>query len=394
MAAGRAIWPGCRVRISSRFATPTSAARPGAFKKYPKVKQFHDYRKMFDKLHGRIDAVTVSTPDHQHAPASMMAMKLGKHVYCEKPLTRTVHEARLMAKTAAERKVATQMGTQYNSSEGYRRAVEAIQSGAIGPVTEVHCWTDRAEGWWPQGIGRPADTPPVPDGLDWDVWLGPSPDRPYNPAYVPRNWRGWRDFGTGAMGDMACHICNVVFWALKLGSPVAAEAVYAKDDAHTIDETFPKWCIITYEYPARGELPPVKFVWYDGKKKPSAEVTGGIELGSNGSLFIGSKGKALVSCGGGPQLFPKERFAGYKQPDPWLPRRPEIHLDWIHACKTGEQAGCHFGYSGPMTESLLVGNIALWLGRKIQWDARNMKVPGCPEADAMINPPYRQGWAL
>jgi len=366
----------------------------GAFKKYPKVKRFDDYRKMLDEIHRQIDAVVVSTPDHHHAPASMMAMKLGKHVYCEKPLTRTVHEARTMAQTAAKQKVATQMGTQYNSSEGYRRAVETIQSGAIGPVREVHCWTDRAEGWWPQGIGRPADTPPVPEGLNWDVWLGPSPNRPYNPAYVPRNWRGWCDFGTGAMGDMACHICNVVFWALKLGSPASAEAVFSPDDADTLNETFPKWCIITYEFPAREDMPPVKFVWYDGKKKPPAEVSGGIDLGSNGSLFVGKKGKALVSCGGGPALFPKKEFADYKPPEPWLPRRPEIHKDWIHACKTGELAGCHFGYSGPMTEALLVGNVALLAGRKIQWDAANMKATNCPEAEQFVKPPYRTGWTL
>ena len=365
----------------------------GAFDNFPKAKKFSDYRKMLDQMHAQIDAVVVSTPDHVHAPASMAAMKLGKHVYCEKPLTHSVYEAKMMAETAAKQKVATQMGTQYNSSEGYRVAVEVLRSGAIGPIREVHSWTDRPSGWWPQGVGRPQETPAVPDGLDWDAWLGPAPQRPYNPAYLPFKWRGWLDFGTGAMGDMACHICNVVFWALKLGAPTSAEAVHSEETPEAIAETYPNWCIITYQFPAREDMPPVKLVWYDGKKRPPVEVSEGIDLGDNGSLFVGEKGKALVPCGGGPTLFPREKFADYKPPEPWLPRRPEIHQDWIQACKTGELAGCHFGYSGPFTGALLVGNIALQLGRKIDWEDASLKAKGCPEADPLVRREYRQGWS-
>ena len=366
----------------------------GAFRTFPKAKKYNDYRKMLDQMHNQIDAVVVSTPDHVHAPASMMAMKLGKHVYCEKPLVHSVYEARMVAETAAKQKVATQMGTQAHCSEGYRRSVEAIQSGAIGPVREVHCFTDRPAGWWPQGIARPKETPPVPPHLDWDLWLGPAPHRPYHPCYVPHDWRGWWDFGTGAMGDMACHICNVVFWALKLAAPTTAEAKFPQDEVDTLSETYPTWCIITYEFPARGEMPPVKLVWYDGKKKPPAEVAEGIDLGSNGSFFIGDQGKAIVPIGGAPQLFPKEKFADYEPPEPWLPRRSEIHEDWIKACKTGEPAGCHFGYSAPMTGALLVGNVALRLRRKIEYDAATLTVKDCPEADRHIKREYRPGWQL
>ena len=369
-------------------ASPAAAA----FNQFPGAQKFSDFRQMFDRMHGQIDAVVVSTPDHTHAPASMMAMKLGKHVYCEKPLARSVHEARAMAKTATEQKVATQMGTQYNSSEGYRRSVEAIQSGAIGPVREVHCWTDRPAGWWPQGIARPTDTPPVPEGLDWDAWLGPAPERPYNAAYLPFKWRGWVDFGTGAMGDMDSHICNVVFWALKLDRPITAEAEYPQEDRDSIMETWPTQCRIVYEFAAREEMPPVKLFWYDAKQKPPAEVSEGIALDSNGSLFIGEKGKAVVGIGAEPVLYPRESFADYKFPEPWLERRPEIHEDWIRGCKTGQTPGCHFGYSGPMTEALLVGNVALLLGRKVEYDSATGQCKGLPEANKFLHPEYRAGW--
>ncbi len=373
--------------------------RAGAtFEQYPRAKKYSDYRKMLDEMENQIDAVVVSTPDHHHALPSVTAMRMGKHCYCEKPLAHSVYEARLMTETAAKAKVATQMGTQANSSEGYRRAVEAIQSGVIGEVHEVHCWTDRP-GWpdgpqrWQQGLDRPTERPPVPPELKWDLWLGPAPQRPYHPCYLPFTWRGWWDFGTGPLGDMGCHICNVVFWALKLGAPVSAETRFSADDAGRLGESFPKWSIVTLEFPARENMPPVKFTWYDAKNKPPAEVTEGIPLGTHGSLFVGSKGKALVPIGQPPRLFPKAKFADFQPPEPWLPRRPEIHQDWIEACKTGKQAGCHFGYAGPMTEALLVGNVALRAGRKIGWDAAKLKVTDCPQAQQFVRPSFREGWA-
>ncbi len=366
----------------------------GAFNQHPKAKKFRDFRKMLDAIHKEIDAVVVATPDHVHAPASMAAMKLGKHVYCEKPLTHSVYEARMMTETAARQKVATQMGTQHHCTEGYRRSVEFIQAGAIGDVREVHCWTDRPAGWWPQGVPRPKDTPPVPAGLDWDLWLGPAPERPYHPAYAPFKWRGWWDFGTGAMGDMAIHICNVAFWALKLGAPSAVEVEHSEETPEAFAETYPKWTVLTYYFPARDKLPPVKLVWYDAKRMPPAEVSEGINLGDNGTLFVGSEGKMLAPIGTSPMLWPKEKFADYKRPEKTLPRLHDIHKVWVESCKTGQPAGCHFGYAGPMTEALLVGNLALRVSKRIEWDPVQMKVTNVPEANQYVRREYRKGWEL
>ena len=244
----------------------------GGFNGHPKAKKYHDFRKMFDEMQKEIDAVVVSTPDHQHTIASVTAMKLGKHVYCEKPLTHDVYEARLMRETAAKMKVATQMGNQGMGSTGLRRTAEQIQGGVIGAVKEVHVWTNRPI--WPQGIDRPKDTPPVPKTLDWDLWLGTAPERPYSPAYVPFKWRGWWDFGTGALGDMACHTMNLAFLALKLGSPTSVEAESSKFNA----ETYQTWAKVRYEFPARGDMPPVTLTWYEGRR-----------LSSPGGLVQGTK---------------------------------------------------------------------------------------------------------
>src|ERR1051326_4082581 len=230
----------------------------GSFKKYPQAKRFKDYRVMLEKEGKNIDAVTVSTPDHMHAPAALTAMKLGKHVYCQKPLTHTVHEARQMAETARQHKVATQMGNQGHCNPDTRRLVELIQAGVLGKVGAVHVWTDRPANWWPQGIGRPSGSPPVPATLDWDLWLGVAPFRPYNPAYVPFKWRGFWDFGTGALGDMACHCMDLAFFALKLGAPASVEA----QSSGVNSETAPNWSIISYEFPARAGRPATKLTWY------------------------------------------------------------------------------------------------------------------------------------
>ncbi|MDH7570176.1 MAG: Gfo/Idh/MocA family oxidoreductase, partial [Armatimonadota bacterium] len=288
------------------------ARAANAFKEYPNARKYKDFRKMLEE--GKdIDAVTISTPDHIHAPAALMAMKLGKHVYCQKPLTHTIYEARVLREAAAYYKVATQMGNQGHSNSGARRAVEVVRSGAIGAVREVHCWTDRPI--WPQGLERPTETVPVPDTLDWDLWLGPAPVRPYNPCYVPFKWRGWWDFGCGALGDMACHVMDMAFWSLNLENPLSVEA----QSSGVNDETAPKWSIITYEFGPRGDLPPCKLIWYDGGKKPPRELFELPEdapIESNGTLMIGDKGKLYSpdAYGASFRLWPAKDFEGYQPP--------------------------------------------------------------------------------
>ncbi len=365
----------------------------GAAQKFPKAAKYFDFRQMLDKEEKNIDAVVVSTPDHTHAVASVMAMKMGKHCYTQKPLAHSVHEARAMMETAAKYKVVTQMGTQAHADHNLIRLVELVSSGAIGPVREVHCWTDRPTGWWPQGIARPTDTPPVPPTLHWDLWLGPAPARPYHPAYHPFKWRGWWDFGTGSLGDMGCHIMDAAFWSLKLKYPTSVSA----EGEPLMPETGPNWCIMHYEFPARGDLPPVKLHWYDGGKHPSREVLEGIELakGSNGSVFIGDKGKIIAEHQGEPQLFPKDQFKDFQAPAPFI-KRPEggHYRQWIDACLKGGATGSNFAYAAPMTETLLLGNVAFRLGKKLEYDWRRMRCTNAPEAEPYLHPKYRSGWTL
>ena len=358
------------------------------FKRFPNARKYFDFREMLEKENKNIDAVVVSTPDHTHAVATVMALKMGKHVYCQKPLTRTVSEARIVTETARKYKVATQMGNQGHPS--YARLVELIQSNVIGPVTEVHVWTDRPI--WPQGLTRPKETPPVPPTLHWDLWLGPAHERPYHPAYHPFAWRGWWDFGTGALGDMACHLMDGAFWALKLKYPTTVEA----EGEPLLPESGPLWMIVRYEFPRRGDMPPVKLTWYDGGKMPSEDLLEGLKLhkGSNGSLFIGEKGKILVEHGAPPKLLPESKFADAKLPEPYLPRVDDHYQEWIRACKTGSPTGSNFDYAGPMTEAILLGNVAFRVGQKITYDPKRMKAVNCPEADRYINHDYRKGWKL
>ncbi len=360
-----------------------------AFKKYPHAKRYQDFRKMLEQEKS-LDAVVVTTPDHIHATAAVMAMKLGKHVYCEKPLTHSIHEARVMRETAAKFKVATQMGNQGHSYESTRQVVELVQAGVLGPVREVHVWTDRPI--WPQGMGRPSETPPPPATLDWDLWLGPAPARPYHPSYLPFNWRGWWDFGTGALGDMACHNWDAAFWALQLGAPSEIEPESSGVNA----ETAPKWSILRYQFPARGDLPPVKLTWYDGGKLPSRDLAQGLELPKNGTLMIGEKGTLFMRDWNANNflLLPQEKFAGLKAPAATLPRSPGHYQEWIAACKGGPPALSNFDYAAVLTEAVLLGNVALRVGRKIEWDAKRMKAKHCPEADQFIHPLYRRGWKL
>jgi len=367
-----------------------------AFKEFPGAKAWTDYRKMLDDQKN-IDAVIVATPDNTHAVIAMDAMKRGKHVYVQKPLTRTVYEARMLTEAARAYKVATQMGNQGHSGDGVRTICEWIWDGAIGEVREVHAWTNRPV--WPQGIDRPTDTPPAPATLNWDLWVGPSPMRPYHPAYLPFKWRGWWDFGGGALADMACHVIDPVFWALKLKYPTSVIA----DAPQVNHETFPKESTVTYEFPEREGMPAVTLYWYDGGRKPprpaALEEGRRLEQASSNVLFIGSKG--VLRCGeygDSPRLIPESRMQEYKRPEPSLPRINMSHeQDWVRACKGGVAACSNFDYSGPLTETVVMGNLALRpevLGKKLLWDGANMKVTNNDKANEYVNLPYREGWSL
>lgn len=362
-----------------------------AYAKYPKAAQYTDFRKMLEERKD-IDAVGISTPDHNHAVIAVMAMKMGKHVYCQKPLAHSPQEARVMTEVARQQKVVTQMGNQGHASSNSFRAVELIQSGAIGPVHEVHVMTDRPKGWWPQGVDRPAEAQPVPPGLDWDLWLGPAAERPFNKAYLPFVWRGWWDFGTGALGDMACHLMDVAFWSLKLSYPTAVET---EGDILKPDSA-PTWMICHYDFPARGDMPPVRMTWYDSGKRPPADVLEGQDLKPdfNGSIFVGGKGKLLVPHQSNPVLLPEAKFKDYKAPEPYLKRSPGHYLEWIEACKNNGPTGTSFDYSGPFTEAMLLGNVAFRVGQKIEYDAANLRATNCPAAEQYIKYHFRKGWTL
>ena len=363
-----------------------------AFAKWPDAKQYKDFRVMLEKEKG-IDAVVVATPDHFHAVAAMGAIQLGKGVYVEKPMAHSIGEVRKLMEAARKYKVPTQMGNQGHSFYGCRLTKTWIEDGAIGDVTEVHCWTNRPT--WPQGIERPTDTPPVPDTLDWNIWLGPAPERPYNPVYCPHNWRGWYDFGCGALGDMGCHILDSPFWALNLGSPTRVSA----ETSGIMKESFPKWSLIKYEFPQRGKMPPVTLHWHDGGKMPERppELEEGLRMGDSdgGCLFVGSKGKLMCGTyGNGSRLIPESKMQAYKQPEVPYPRSPGQHEEWIAACKGGQPAGANFDYAGPLTEVVSLGNIALRCGQPIEWDPVEMKVKNAPDADQYVSPKYREGWTL
>ncbi|MEX0724881.1 MAG: Gfo/Idh/MocA family oxidoreductase [Planctomycetaceae bacterium] len=358
---------------------------------FPKAEKFNDYAEMLDKLGDKIDAVTVTTADHSHARASIMAMKLGKHCFCQKPLTWSVYEARAMRSIAAEMKVATQMGNQGTADNGFRESVEIIQSGAIGPVKEVHVWTNRPV--WPQGEGRPTETPPIPKHVHWDLFLGPAPERPYHPIYHPFKWRGWIDFGTGALGDMACHTANMAVMALNLFDPLTVEA----QSSGIVDgETFPSNSLITYEFGERGDRPPVKMVWYDGGQLPPKELLYGEEMTSSGLLLIGEKGSLYTpnDYGSARVLLPKEQFVDFKSPEPTLARSPGHFTEWVVACTSGPPAMSNFDYAGRLTETILLGNVAMRAGKKIEWDAENMECTNAPEANQYITREYRSGFEL
>jgi predicted dehydrogenase len=368
------------------------------YAKYPKARKWHDFRKMLDEQKD-IDAVVVATPDHLHAMVSMAAIKHGKHVYCEKPLAHSIWECRQVAEAAREAGVATQLGNQGQATEENRLVSEFIWDGAIGPVHEVHAWCNRPIS--SRGVARPKDTPPVPTTLDWDLWLGPAKYRPYNPAYLPFRWRGWWDFGTGVLGDIGCHQLDPVFRALKLGYPTTVEACSSNMDepAAVKEETAPKSSIVRFHFPAREQMPALTLTWYDGGLMPErpVELAEGRKFGeADDNLFVGEKGKML-----GYRLIPEARMKEYGKPPQRIERSPGHHKEWLIACKGGPAARSNFDWAGPLTEVVLMGNIALRMekqlyekGLKLHCDGPNMKITNLPEANRYIRDEYRDGWTL
>ena len=372
-----------------------------AAQQYPKARKATDFRKLFDHQK-EFDAVVVSTCEHTHAFATLPALQLGKHVYCEKPLTYNIEEARIIRMAARRTKVATQMGTQNHANNNYRRVVELIQSGAIGPVREVHVWNSRAWGWHKDEqaarkakdrfivVRTPKKSHPVPSGLHWNLWLGPAPARPFHNDYFPGpKWYRWWDFGNGTMSDLGSHWIDLPFWALKLEAPLTVEARGPKPHP----DIAPASMQAIYEYGARGELLPVKLTWYQGLEKPQIWKRNGIPKWASGHLFIGDKGM-LLSDYRKHVFLPEEKFADFKGPDPFIPRSPGHHQDWVTACKGGAPTLSNFEYAGLLTEANHLGNVAFRAGKKIQWDTKEMRATNAPNAERFIRRDYRKGWKL
>ena len=365
-----------------------------ALKQFPNATPHSDFRKMLETQKG-IDAVMVATPDHNHAVVSITAMKMGKHVFCQKPLAHSVYECRKMADVAREMKVATQMGNQGQATEEARLISELIWAGALGTVREVHAWSNRYPPISPRGIPRPKDTPPVPPTMDWNLWLGPSPERPYHPCYAPFAWRGWWDFGTGVLGDIGCHQLSAVFKALKLGHPTSVEACSSNHQCppEVTNETAPIASITRYTFPAAGDRAAVTILWYDGGMMPPRpeELEADRKFGvDDGLMIVGDKGKML-----GHRLIPETRAKEVGKPPQVLERSPGHYKEWIDACKGGKPAGSNFvDHAGHLATVVLLGNIAIRTKEKLLWDGPNLRVTNCEAANAFINPPYRQGWSL
>ena len=346
---------------------------------------FSDFRKMLDTVKN-VDAVVVATPDHTHAFATMAALRMGKHVYCEKPLTHSVWECRQVMEQAKKAKVATQMGTQIHAGENYRRVVELIKAGAIGAVSRVHVFVP---GFF-HGGERPA-TKPVPANLDWDLWLGPAPHREYHDGLHPFQWRGWWDFGGGQLADLACHHIDLSHWALDLRTPLSVQSVGPQPHR----ECPPKWLEVDYHYAARGSRPAVHLTWYHGERKPPLVKEGKIpkEFGA-GTIFVGEKGM-LVADYNRLALLPEEQFKDYQRPEKSIPKSIGHHAEWIKACREGTATTCNFEYSGALTETVLLGNVSHRLGNvKIEWDSANLRATNSPEADKFLKGEYRKGWVL
>jgi hypothetical protein len=374
-----------------------------SIKRFPDAKRYADFRKMFDEIRGQIDAVVVSTPDHTHAVAAVAAMNLGKHVYCEKPLNRTVHEARVMRETAKKNKVVTQMGNQGSASEGLRRAVElAWARSVVGELKEAHVWLAGGGGLQE----RPKDRPPVPEGLDWDLWLGPAPERPYHPCYVPGAWRSWRDFGTGSMGDMGCHSSNLAFRGLRLDAlwvqyplfeaPPNSVVRIEGEASEMSPETYPRTLKVKYQFPSRGKMPPLTLTWYNGGLKPPEDVLLGHKMTDWGCLLVGTEASVFSDCPWNTRfvLLPEKKFEGFKGPGNTLPRTPGHHAEWIRACKGEGKPFSHFDVGGPQTEMILLGNVATLAGHPIEYDPMAGKIVNDADANRFLHREYRSGWSL
>jgi len=361
-------------------------------KGFEKAKEFFDFREMLEKMGDKLDAVTVSTPDHTHAPAAVMAMKQGIHCFCQKPLTHAIYEARVMGEIAREKKLATQMGNQGTAMAGLRKAAATLKTGALGRVKEVHVWTNRPV--WPQGQDRPEPADPPPN-VKWDLFIAAAPYRPYAPGYHPFKWRGWWDFGTGALGDMACHTMNMPFMGLDLRDPLSVEA---ETSGHNKD-SYPKWSVIRYEFGKQGDREPLTMFWYDGGKRPDRELFPGGQFPrdekgriiASGCLIIGEKGNLFSPRDYGADY----ELQGIEQPEVEFTRSPGHFNEFVRAIKTGEPAMSNFpDYASPLTETVLLGNLAVWSGTKVEWDAKNLKAKGMPELDKIIKPEYREGYSL
>ena len=386
---------GCKTENIVALVDPDEKRAARAFTEYAKTAKYKDFRRMLDKEANNIDAVTVSTPDHMHGTAAMWAMARGKHVYCQKPLTRTVWEASELTNAAAKYGVATQMGNQGYSNEGARQCCEIIWNGDIGNVKEVHAWTNRPAHYWVQGPEVVPNEEPVPSTLDWEAWLGCAEMRPYSPAYVPQKWRGFPDFGCGAVGDMACHILGTPNMALRLTAPVSVECVKQEGVGKY---TFPKISVLRWDFPARGSMPPVSVFWHDGLTKPPdiPGVPGGELIGdsdTNGSIFVGEKGMVTTGCyGERTRLVPAEKMRDYELPAPSLSRSPGHYRDWIRAAKGGEPACSNFSVAGPFVQWMLLGVIAMKFEGKLKWDAAKMRFTNNQAANEFLKPKFRKGW--
>ncbi len=352
--------------------------------RFPEARLYSDYREMIEAEKGKIDAVVVATADHQHAPASIRAIRAGMHTYCEKPLTHTVQEARIVAEAAKKHGVATQMGTQIHAGDNYRRVVEIVQSGAIGDVTDVHVWVGK--GWG--GGERPTETQEPPATLDWDLWLGPAQERGFAPGrYHPGQWRRWWEFGQGTLGDMACHYMDLPFWALKLRHPTHCEA----EGPEVHSETCPLGLIVRYKFPERGDMTACNLTWYDGNMIP--RKVEGQTVPASGVMFVGTEGN-LYADYNNYRFFPKVAGTKLNVPEQTIPKSIGHHLEWIKACKDGSPTTCNFDYSGALSESVLLGNVAFRVGQPLEWDAKNLKATNCPDADKFLSKVYRPGWEV
>jgi len=361
--------------------------------RYPEAKKYFDYRTMLDEMGEKVDAVTVSTPDHNHAPAAAMALRMKKHCFVQKPLTHTISEARVLGELAKQHGVATIMGNQGTANAALRKAAAVIQMGTLGKVTEVHVWTNRPI--WPQGTDGPKDEPPVPKWLHWDQWIGPAPYRPYSPGYHPQNWRGFWAFGTGALGDMACHTVNMPFMALELKNPTS---IQAETSGHNGD-SYPSWSVIDFEFPERNGRPPVQFTWYDGGKRPADHYFPGVEeINVAGCLVVGEKG-TLYSPGDYADSY--ELLGELEDPqDVEFEESPGHFDEWVRAIRGGPPAVSNFpDYAGPLTENVLLGNLAVWAaaegkGKKVEWDSANLTPANAPELGQIVTKEYRDGYVL